>query len=110
MHVVRPQCHGRRYSNHHESAKFHDVRVHFGQLWKLSNLPYQQLYHGWRHRDTSSKLCGKFCSSGKRVGRQPGGRSEEHTSELQSLMRISYDVFGLKNTKNTITKHTIIMI
>src|SRR3546814_8461012 len=26
----------------------------------------------------------------------PGGRSEEHTSELQSLMRISYDVFGLK--------------
>src|SRR3546814_4835335 len=27
-------------------------------------------------------------------------RSEEHTSELQSLMRISYAVFGLKN-KNT---------
>src|SRR3546814_5695352 len=28
-------------------------------------------------------------------------RSEEHTSELQSLMRISYAVFSLKN-KNTI--------
>src|SRR3546814_4192019 len=30
-------------------------------------------------------------------------RSEEHTSELQSLMRISYAVFGLKkkNTTNT---------
>src|SRR3546814_7402249 len=26
-----------------------------------------------------------------------GGRSEEHTSELQSLMRTSYDVFCLKN-------------
>src|SRR3546814_1801272 len=26
------------------------------------------------------------------------GRSEEHTSELQSLMRISYDVFCLKKT------------
>src|SRR3546814_10277843 len=26
------------------------------------------------------------------------GRSEEHTSELQSLMRISYAVFCLKNT------------
>src|SRR3546814_1734011 len=26
-------------------------------------------------------------------------RSEEHTSELQSLMRISYAVFGLKKTK-----------
>src|SRR3546814_2458212 len=30
-------------------------------------------------------------------------RSEEHTSELQSLMRISYAVFCLKK-KNTITK------
>src|SRR3546814_3643629 len=27
-------------------------------------------------------------------------RSEEHTSELQSLMRISYAVFCLKKTKN----------
>src|SRR3546814_4490786 len=31
------------------------------------------------------------------------GRSEEHTSELQSLMRISYAVFCLKKKK----KHTI---
>src|SRR3546814_8152416 len=31
-------------------------------------------------------------------------RSEEHTSELQSLMRISYAVFCLKNT-NTHTNH-----
>src|SRR3546814_9870195 len=30
-------------------------------------------------------------------------RSEEHTSELQSLMRISYAVFGLKK-KNNIPK------
>src|SRR3546814_5592611 len=28
------------------------------------------------------------------------GRSEEHTSELQSLMRISYAVFCLKKNKN----------
>src|SRR3546814_48803 len=28
-------------------------------------------------------------------------RSEEHTSELQSLMRISYAVFGLKKKKQT---------
>src|SRR3546814_8522564 len=28
--------------------------------------------------------------------RNPDGRSEEHTSELQSLMRISYAVFCLK--------------
>src|SRR3546814_9177122 len=32
--------------------------------------------------------------------RQADGRSEEHTSELQSLMRISYAVFCLKK-KNT---------
>src|SRR3546814_3724260 len=29
--------------------------------------------------------------------RRSGGRSEEHTSELQSLMRISYAVFCLKH-------------
>src|SRR3546814_10121493 len=35
-----------------------------------------------------------------------GDRSEEHTSELQSLMRISYAVFCLKkkNTQNIITR------
>src|SRR3546814_5360416 len=38
-----------------------------------------------------------------------GARSEKHTSELQSLMRISYAVFCLKKKKNTICKltHTI---
>src|SRR3546814_2547694 len=33
--------------------------------------------------------------------RPPPHRSEEHTSELQSLMRISYAVFCLKKTKHT---------
>src|SRR3546814_1312375 len=33
-------------------------------------------------------------------------RSEEHTSELQSLMRISYAVFCLKKKKQTKTKQT----
>src|SRR3546814_3192148 len=33
-------------------------------------------------------------------------RSEEHTSELQSLMRISYAVLCLKNKKDTNTHHT----
>src|SRR3546814_3730301 len=31
------------------------------------------------------------------------GRSEEHTSELQSLMRISYAVFCLKKKNNNLT-------
>src|SRR3546814_5742970 len=33
-------------------------------------------------------------------------RSEEHTSELQSLMRISYAVFCLKKQKNKTTVQT----
>src|SRR3546814_10135023 len=43
------------------------------------------------------------CISPVSPGRMPatkfGIRSEEHTSELQSLMRISYDVFCLKKKK-----------
>src|SRR3546814_6208940 len=35
------------------------------------------------------------------------GRSEEHTSELQSLMRISYAVFCLKKKKTTNNKYHI---
>src|SRR3546814_3875425 len=37
-----------------------------------------------------------------------GDRSEEHTSELQSLMRLSYAVFCLKK-KNNDTTHTLII-
>src|SRR3546814_2933600 len=35
----------------------------------------------------------------------PACRSEEHSSELQSLMRISYAVFCLKKKKHTDTTH-----
>src|SRR3546814_2116970 len=41
-------------------------------------------------------------NTGRRVA--PAGRSEEHTSELQSLMRISYAVFCLKK-KNKKIQH-----
>src|SRR3546814_4953902 len=34
-------------------------------------------------------------------------RSEEHTSELQSLMRISYAVFCLKKKKKNTYRHTV---
>src|SRR3546814_2571668 len=38
------------------------------------------------------------------VGAAGQHRSEEHTSELQSLMRISYAVFCLNKNKDTITR------
>src|SRR3546814_8200873 len=39
----------------------------------------------------------------QRQSARRAGRSEEHTSELQSLMRISYAVFCLKKKKTTNT-------
>src|SRR3546814_10116571 len=41
----------------------------------------------------------------RRRGHGAGGRSEEHTSELQSLMRISYAVFCLKKKKTSTTNN-----
>src|SRR3546814_8161029 len=39
------------------------------------------------------------------LGHRLAARSEEHTSELQSLMRISYAVFCLKKKKNANNKN-----
>src|SRR3546814_4115168 len=41
-----------------------------------------------------------------RAGSRDLGRSEEHTSELQSLMRISYAVFCLTKKKKETQTHT----
>src|SRR3546814_8277663 len=49
------------------------------------------------------------CRNGQQGrGRDSGKRrSEENTSDLQSLMRNSYDVFCLKKQKKKTNKHTI---
>src|SRR3546814_5684337 len=52
-----------------------------------------------------SRAKGEFGSS--RRCRGAAGRSEEHTSELQSLMRISYAVFCLKKKTTQNTKHVL---
>src|SRR3546814_9759519 len=44
------------------------------------------------------------CTDGPPELRESYGRSEEHTSELQSLMHISYAVFCLKKKKNRTTR------
>src|SRR3546814_4686611 len=41
------------------------------------------------------------------ISAPPMSRSEEHTSELQSLMRISYAVFCLKQTNHNQTNSTL---
>src|SRR3546814_10752546 len=48
-----------------------------------------------------SRCAEEEAGRGKRAGRK---RSEEHTSELHSLMRISYAVFCLNKKNNTYTK------
>src|SRR6056297_3033599 len=61
--------------------------------------PYTTLFRSapCRHRQ----------ESGRARPPPPGCRSEEHTSELQSLRRISYAVFCLKKKKkNIIQKRT----
>src|SRR3546814_6376848 len=75
---------------------------------------HRQWRQGRRHRDYGAgqqplrcpavPTAQRAASRSLEYGRAPQNpRSEEHTSELQSLMRISYAVFCLKkkNTKNT---------
>src|SRR3546814_3764149 len=75
------------------------------------------------HRDPAGWACGSSTAGGRRkLACRPGlrvasrlpalahgyfawNRSEEHTPELQSLMRISYAVFCLKKKKNTTEQH-----
>src|SRR3546814_8907859 len=63
------------------------------------------LERAWRETEMGR---GIRCSQVARRNDRNGGvhgRSEEHTSELQSLMRISYAVFCLKKKTTTNTKH-----
>src|SRR3546814_8209533 len=53
-----------------------------------------------RQRGVRDPVAGRHPALGDRAG---AGRSEEHTSELQSLMRISYAVFCLKKKINKYT-------
>src|SRR3546814_9333222 len=66
---------------------------------------------GWRRGIGGRSSCGSRQGSPGAAGRavsfpEPQTRSEEHTSELQSLMRISYAVFCLKKKKNH-TQHAL---
>src|SRR3546814_6080286 len=53
-----------------------------------------------RNRGGVSRFSPSPDGRGRELPKAAEGRSEEHTSELQSLMRSSYAVFCLKNKKN----------
>src|SRR3546814_5553010 len=53
-------------------------------------------------RDSPGRRRAVRVRGARRSPRRAEGRSEEHTSELQSLMRSSYAVFCLKKKKNRI--------
>src|SRR3546814_8100361 len=52
---------------------------------------------GWRARAPPRRVVARRPTIGSAGAWRGLARSEEHTSELQSLMRISYAVFCLKN-------------
>src|SRR3546814_1581557 len=96
----------------------------------IRTAPFDVCAHGWRWENhslldetTERERIAKTVESFERtIGIRPEGwycryapsiatrrllveRSEEHTSELQSLMRISYAVFCLKKKNTTTRKH-----
>src|SRR3546814_1228562 len=90
-----------------------DVDAQRSPLGTLSGfMPRQAEQPGSRHSNPASvKMRSSPSSSACRLTRpEPGttsAKSEEHTSELQSLMRISYAVFCLKKKKDRINTPSI---
>src|SRR3546814_5984523 len=62
---------------------------------RLLDGPFRQLDGNWHF----TPLGDTACKVSLQLSLEFGNRSEEHTSELQSLMRISYAVFCLKKKK-----------
>src|SRR3546814_5976330 len=82
----------------HDSA----LDVVFQREHYLGPLAYREASVARDRRELALKPLASFRQCGA-----DAGRSEEHTSELQSLMRISYAVFCLKKKKtNYILPHS----
>src|SRR3546814_5578919 len=72
-------------------------RVGDKQAWRVRIGPYATRADAEIARVEAARV-GKY--DGARVIALDAARSEEHTSEIQSLMRISYAVFCLKKKKD----------
>src|SRR3546814_9677966 len=82
-------------------------RVHFTNSGTEANLMALAAARAFTGRDRVMVFRGAYHGGVLYFGNSPLNvpRSEEHTSELQSLMRISYAVFCLKKKKTTQTPH-----
>src|SRR3546814_21131850 len=61
----------------------------------------------WREQSKEgNEVDGRIINTSSPSGLYGNVRSEEHTSELQSLMRISYAVFCLKKKKSKLIQNT----
>src|SRR3546814_14531220 len=69
--------------------------------------PYTTLFRSKAHEPLAQIEFGGVGVAGRRGVHERRTRSEEHTSELQSLMRISYAVFCLKKKTIYTTHRTI---
>src|SRR3546814_2855492 len=73
-------------------------RPRAGRYWRRAHVrPARRVVD--RHRAATSVEAAALATQRARPRMRSMGRSEEHTSELQSLMRISYAVFCLKKKK-----------
>src|SRR3546814_3870761 len=78
--------------------------------FKITEFDFEKLEHRYRELAFLNSGVRLFLIDARHAERREvelyyegGIRSEEHTSELQSLMRISYAVFCLKKKKKTTT-------
>src|SRR3546814_4188898 len=85
----------------HEPLATLDGRLWVGSLTSDKAHPAATLYRLDPDGSLTEILHGLTTSNGAAFSPDGATRSEEHTSELQSLMRISYAVFCLKKKKTT---------
>src|SRR3546814_6761488 len=97
--ITRPFLYRKRLAREHRFVEsgpaFHDRAINRHSLTRLDAKAVARAHEIKRDSALPAIINEVRCLGGK-IEQGANGRSEEHTSELQSLMRISYAVFCLK--------------